>query len=98
MLVVREQYSSAKQIQKDKNYSRSDCFNTIETNFNNYVFGSYLSATSELGAPSEVTDRCPIRLPELPVNDTCHRCIFKAVHSTVQEPKTILSRVEQLVS
>ena len=30
-----------------------------------------LLATLKLGDPSEITDRCSIRLPELPVSDTC---------------------------
>ena len=38
----------------------------------------------ELGTPLEVTARCLIRLLESPANDTCHRCIFKVMHSTVQ--------------
>ena len=42
-----------------------------------------LSATSKLGAKVKANDRHPIRLRELPANDTCHRCIFKALHSTV---------------
>ena len=31
----------------------------------------------KLGAPPKVTGRCPIRLPEMPANDTYHRHIFK---------------------
>ena len=42
-----------------------------------------LSATSRLGARPEVIDRCPIRLLKSPANDTCHRHIFKTLHSTV---------------
>ena len=44
---------------------------------------SKLPATSKLGAKVKANDRHPIRLRELPANDTCHRCIFKALHSTV---------------
>ena len=35
-------------------------------------------------SPTEGHNRCPIRLWGLPANDTCHRCIFKALYSTVQ--------------
>ena len=27
----------------------------------------------------------PTRLQDLPTNETCHRCIFKSLHSTVQK-------------
>ena len=41
-----------------------------------------LSATLRQGAPLEITDT---RLPYPPTNHTCRRCIFKELHSTVQE-------------
>ena len=44
-----------------------------------------LLATLRQGAPSEVTGT---RLPNPLTKDTCHRRIFKELHSTVQESVT----------
>ena len=43
------------------------------------------------------TDRRPIRPPESPANDTCCRCIFKVLYSTVQYSQSV-SDSSQLVS
>ena len=39
----------------------------------------------EVRNPTEGQDRHPIRLPELPANDTWTRRIFRVLHSTVQK-------------
>ena len=50
-----------------------------------FSFTTNNRTVSKLGAPPKVTDMYPIKVPELSADDTCHRCIFKALHSTVPE-------------